>query len=71
MDKGPKGLFCERLILGRYILLNIYINVSQILNLRVVLCGCENWSIIFNEERTIRLFENRMPMGYLVLTRAW
>jgi hypothetical protein len=31
--------------------------------LLVVLCGCENWSVTFSEERTIRVFENRMLRG--------
>jgi hypothetical protein len=26
----------------------------------VVLCECENWSITFSEDRTIRGFENRV-----------
>ena len=40
--------------------MNINIKIFKTVILLVVLCGCENWSLTFSEERTIRVFENRV-----------
>ena len=39
---------------------NIKIKIHRIIILRVVLYGCETWSLTLREERRLRLFENRM-----------
>jgi hypothetical protein len=31
--------------------------------LPVVMYGCETWSLTYREERRLRVFENRVPMG--------
>jgi hypothetical protein len=49
--------------LGRYILLNVNIEIFRTVILPVVLCGCDNWSLTFSEERAISVFENRVLRG--------
>jgi hypothetical protein len=49
--------------LGRYILLNVNIKIFKRVILTSVLCGCENWSLTFSEERAIRVFEKRVLRG--------
>ena len=61
--KGLKRFFCKRLLFGRYILLNINIEIYKTVILPVVLCGCGNWSLTFSEERRIRVFENMVLRG--------
>jgi hypothetical protein len=39
---------------------NIKIKIYRTVILRVVLCGCETWSLTLREERRLRLFENRV-----------
>jgi len=38
---------------------NIKIKIYRILNMLVVLYGCETWSFTLREERRLRVFENR------------
>jgi len=37
---------------------NLKIKIYRTIILPVVLCGCETWSLILNEERKLRVFEN-------------
>ena len=39
-------------------------------NFAVVLCGGENWSLTFSEERTIRKFENGVLRGIFGFKRG-
>jgi len=39
---------------------NIEIKIHRIIILRVVLYGCETWSVTLREERRLRVFENRV-----------
>jgi hypothetical protein len=36
------------------------INIYRTILLRVVLYGCETWSLTLREERRLRVFENRV-----------
>ena len=36
------------------------IKIYRIVILPVVLYGCETWSLIFSEERRLRVYENRV-----------
>jgi len=66
LDKGPKGLLCKRLLLGRFVLLIINIRLFKTVILPVVLCGCGNWSIRLKD---LRVFENRVLWGYFGVRR--
>ena len=39
-----------------------FMNVKAV-SLAVVLYGCETWSVTLWEERRMRVFENRVPVG--------
>jgi len=39
---------------------NLKINIFRTIILRVVLYGCETWSLMLRKERMMRLFENRV-----------
>ena len=39
---------------------NIKIKIYRTVILRVVLYGCETWSLTLREERRLRVFENRV-----------
>ena len=39
---------------------NLKIKIYRTIILPVVLYGCETWSLTFREERTLRVFENRV-----------
>jgi hypothetical protein len=39
---------------------NLKIKIYRTISLPVVLCGCETWSLILREERTLRVFENKV-----------
>ena len=39
---------------------NLEIKICRTIMLPVVLCRCETWSLTVNEERMLRVFENRM-----------
>jgi len=43
-----------------YLSKNIKIKIYRTIILPVVLYGCETWSLIFWEERRLRVFENRV-----------
>jgi len=45
------------------------IAVYKIIILSVVLYVCETWSLIFREERRLRVFENRVLRGIFVPKR--
>ena len=62
-SKAPKRFFCKRLLLGRYILLNINIEIYKTVILPVVLCRCGNWWLTLSDERRIRVFENISMKG--------
>jgi hypothetical protein len=55
LENRPKALFSKRLLLGRFILLNIITNLYKIVILPVVLYGRENWSLTFSKKRTMRV----------------
>jgi hypothetical protein len=38
---------------------NLKIKICRTIILPVVLCGCETWSLTLNEERRLRVLENR------------
>ena len=42
---------------------NIKIKIHRTVILPVVLYGCETWSLTLREERTLRVFENRVLRG--------
>ena len=42
---------------------NINIKIYRIVIVRVVLCGCETWSLTLRAERRLRVFENRVLRG--------
>jgi len=39
---------------------NLKTNINIIRNLRIVLYGCETWSLSLREERRLRVFGNRV-----------
>ena len=39
--------------------INIKFKMYRTVILRVVLCGCETWSVTLRKERRLRVFENR------------
>jgi hypothetical protein len=39
---------------------NVKIKIYRTIILPVVLCGCENWSLILREESRLKVFENRV-----------
>jgi len=43
--------------------------IHRIVNLPVVLYGCETWSLTLREERKLRVFENRVLRGIFGLKR--
>jgi hypothetical protein len=49
------NLLCSSLLYD-----NIKIDIYRILILRVVLYGCESWSLTLREEHRLRVFENRV-----------
>ena len=55
---------------------NLKIKIYRTIILPVVLYGCETWSLIFREERRLRVFENRVLRRVFVskrdeVTREW
>jgi len=44
----------------QFVIKNVKIKMYRTIILPVVLCGCENWSLILREERRMRVFENRV-----------
>jgi hypothetical protein len=45
------------------------ITIHRTIILPVVLYGCESWSLTLREERTLRVFENRVPRRIFGLKR--
>ena len=45
---------------SRYFSKNLKIKICRSIILRVVLYGCETWSLILREEHRLRVFENRV-----------
>ena len=45
-----------------YDISNLRVKIYRTIILPVVLYGCETWSLILREERTLRVFENRVLM---------
>jgi hypothetical protein len=39
---------------------NVKVKIYKIINLPVILYGCETWSLTLSEEHNLRLFENRV-----------
>jgi len=50
----------QNLISSSLLSRNTKIKIHRTIILRVVLCGCETWSLTLREERRLRMFENRM-----------
>ena len=48
----------QSLLSSRLISKNLKIKIYRTIILPVVLYGCETWSLIFREERKLRVFEN-------------
>jgi hypothetical protein len=42
---------------------NLKIKIYRTINLPVVLYGCETWSLTLRDERSMRVFENRVLRG--------
>jgi hypothetical protein len=64
--------FLSSSFLSKNVKFKIYRNTI----LPVVWYGCETWSLIFREERKLKVFENRVLRGVFgakreVLTREW
>jgi hypothetical protein len=39
---------------------NVKVKINKTIILRVVLCGCETWSLTLRDEHRLRVFENRV-----------
>jgi len=52
--------FCLRV---SYLSKNLKIKIYRTIILPFVLYGCETWSLTLSEERTLRVFENRVLRG--------
>ena len=50
----------QNLLSSRFLSKILKIKVYRTIILPVVLYGCENWSLIFTEERKMKVFENRV-----------
>ena len=50
----------QNLLSSRLLPKNLKIKIYQTIILPVVLYGCETWSLTLREERTLRVFENRV-----------
>jgi hypothetical protein len=50
----------QNLLSNRLIYKNLKIRMYRSIILPVVLYGCETWSLILREERSLRVFENRV-----------
>jgi hypothetical protein len=46
---------------------NMKVKIYKTIILSVVVYGCETWSLIFSEERRLKVFENRVLRKYLDL----
>ena len=50
----------QNLLSSRLLSKNLKIKIYRTIILPIVLYGCETWSLTLREERTLRLFENRV-----------
>ena len=50
----------QNLLSSRLLSKNLKIKIYRTIILRVVLYGCETWSLTLREERRLRVFENRV-----------
>ena len=50
----------QNLLSSRVLLKNLRIKICRTIILRVVLHGCETWSLTSREERKLRVFENKV-----------
>jgi len=48
----------QNFLSSRLLSTNLKTKIYRTIILPVVLCGCETWSLIFREERKLRVFEN-------------
>jgi hypothetical protein len=66
LDNGPKRRkmdyyhSVQNLLSSRLLSKNIKIKIYKTIILRVVLYGCETWSLTLREEHRLRVFENRV-----------
>ena len=49
----------RNLFFSSFISKNLKVKLYRTINLRVVLYGCETWSLTLREERRLRVFEKR------------
>jgi hypothetical protein len=63
-SRSNLGNACYRLVQSllssRLLTRNVKGEIYKTINLPVVLCGCETWSLALREEHRLRVFENRM-----------
>jgi hypothetical protein len=52
-------LSVQNLLSSRLLSKNVKIRIYKTIILRVVLCGCETWSLTLREEHRLKVFENR------------
>jgi hypothetical protein len=50
----------QKLLYSSFLSKNLHIKIYRTILFPVVLYGCETWSLIFREERRLRVFENRV-----------
>jgi hypothetical protein len=61
LNSGNTGYhFGAEYLVFRFAMKNIKIKIERIEMLRVVLCGCESWSLTLKEKHTLRVLENRV-----------
>jgi len=53
----------QNLLSSRLLSKNLKIKICRTVILRVILCGCETWSLTLREERKLRVFENVVLRG--------
>ena len=53
---------CRTFLSSRLLSKNLKMKIYRIIILRVVLYGCETWSLNLREERKLRVFENMVFM---------
>ena len=52
--------FCSSRLLSKNLKIKIYIYIYRTIILPIVFYGCETWSLILQEERKVRVFQNMM-----------
>jgi hypothetical protein len=50
----------QSLLTSRLLSTNVKVKIYKTINLRVVLYGCETWSLTLREERRLKVYENRV-----------